>query len=81
MNDALVGAVLIAEQKATDATDVITLLYSAKSAYGLPDLSPQSWHNLTEMLVLFLFSFTFVDETKTIMVFKKLLFEQSRSIT
>jgi hypothetical protein len=30
------------------ATDWIRLLYSAKSAYGLADMSPQSWHDLTE---------------------------------
>lgn len=32
----------------TDYTLPIELLYSAKAEYGLSDLSPQSWHDLTE---------------------------------
>ena len=33
-----------------DITDAITLLYSAKSAYQMPDLSPKSWDELTDRL-------------------------------
>jgi sphingomyelin phosphodiesterase len=36
-----------AKSEKSSTTELIKLLYSAKSAYGLPDLSPASWHQLT----------------------------------